>query len=265
MRPIPPNSPVLLQLRGRKGGERVLPPAGTPIPSASDGLFGLGGVGDPCILCRRCRLGPSSSRFSFPGGVGEAAAMAAPWNKSLLSRLRFVCASSGADEGYEGGIHGCWRPRHGVGSSGPRLLRRRSLLVNGLPRYVEGIDGEMQQAGCWVRGCEVDGLESLHRRLLSACSSSWSEEHGVCPRPICLHCFFLWRLLPKPLCDGVSLDLGVHAVFFPGWFSCRGWRRTAADGGRTSRRRLFGPLCNFSFLQGLLCKYGWTAVSSVLF
>ena len=78
----------------------MLPPAGTPIPSASDGLFGLGGVGDPCILCRRCRLGPSSSRFSFPGGVGEAAATAAPWNKSLLSRLRFVCASSGADEGY---------------------------------------------------------------------------------------------------------------------------------------------------------------------
>jgi len=75
---LPPNSPVLLQLRGRKGGERVLPPAGTPIPSASDGLFGLGGVGDPCIFCRRCRLGPSSSRFSFPGGVGEAAATATP-------------------------------------------------------------------------------------------------------------------------------------------------------------------------------------------
>ena len=79
-------------------GDSVVPPAGAPVPSASGGPPGLGCVGDPCLLVRRCTVGPSLSRFACPGDAGEAEAAAALWNKSLRSCPRFGDVISGAGE-----------------------------------------------------------------------------------------------------------------------------------------------------------------------
>ena len=77
----------------------MLPPAGTPIPSASDGLLGLGCVGDPRLLVWWCRVGPRLSRFRFPGAVGEAVTAAARRNKSLRLLHCLGGAFSGVGEG----------------------------------------------------------------------------------------------------------------------------------------------------------------------
>jgi len=78
----------------------VLPPAGPPVPYASGGRIGLGCIGDPRILARRCRIGPRSSRFRFPCGAGEAVTAAARrWNKSLRLLHRLGGVLSGVGEG----------------------------------------------------------------------------------------------------------------------------------------------------------------------
>jgi len=88
-----------LQLREERGRRLVLPPAGTPIPSISGGSSSLGCVGDPRLLARWCRVGPRSSRFRFPGAVGEAVTAAARRNKSLRLLHRLGGAFSGVGEG----------------------------------------------------------------------------------------------------------------------------------------------------------------------
>ena len=88
----------MLQLTRAREGDSVVPPAGAPVPSASGGPPGLGCVGDPCLLVRRCTVGPSLSRFACPGDAGEAEAAAALWNKSLRSCPRFGGVISGAGE-----------------------------------------------------------------------------------------------------------------------------------------------------------------------
>ena len=77
----------------------MLPPAGTPIPSISGGSSSLGCVGDPRLLARWCRVGPRSSRFRFPGAVGEAVTAAAWRNKSLRLLHRLGGVLSGVGEG----------------------------------------------------------------------------------------------------------------------------------------------------------------------
>ena len=91
-------APVLLQLRGRKEGDFVVPPAGTLILSASDGLLGLGCVGDPRLQRRRCTVGTSLSRSLCPGDAGEVEAAAALWNKSFRPRPYLGGVVSGAGE-----------------------------------------------------------------------------------------------------------------------------------------------------------------------
>lgn len=66
----------------------MLPPARSLFPFASGAPWGFGCVGDPRIFARRCRLGPRFARGVFPGDVGEATAVAAPWNKLSRSRPR---------------------------------------------------------------------------------------------------------------------------------------------------------------------------------
>ena len=98
----------------------MLPSARSPFPSASGGPLGFGCVGEWCIFGRRCRLCHSISRFSFPGVVAEAEVAMAPWNKSLLPRLRFVCAHSGA-------VEGCVRAELS-GAGGPAMAWFLSVL-----------------------------------------------------------------------------------------------------------------------------------------
>ena len=75
----------------------VLSPAGTPIPSASDGPFGFGCVGEGCFSVRRCRLCTSLSSLRVPGDDGETATSSAHWwNKSFRPRSRPVGVHSGA-------------------------------------------------------------------------------------------------------------------------------------------------------------------------
>ena len=76
----------------------MLPPARARFLCASGGPRGLGCGGDLCFLDRRCRVGPRLARLGFPGGDGEAAAAAQPWNKSLRPHPRFVGVYSGAGE-----------------------------------------------------------------------------------------------------------------------------------------------------------------------
>ena len=129
----------------------MLPPAGTPIPSASDGLLGLGCVGDPRLHHRRCRLGPRLARVWFPGGDGEAAAASRPWNKSLRSCPRLVGVYSGAGKGF---VRAGW-----TGAGG--LAEVRSYPVLGLSKIGVGSSALLL---CFVRAslerCRgiVDGL-----------------------------------------------------------------------------------------------------------
>ena len=88
----------LLQLRAAKRRSPVLLPARARFLFASGGPRGLGCGGDLCFLDRRCRVGPRLARLGFPGGDGEAAAAAQPWNKSLRPHPRFVGVHSGAGE-----------------------------------------------------------------------------------------------------------------------------------------------------------------------
>jgi len=103
-----------LQLREERGRRLVLPPAGTPIPSISGGSSSLGCVGDPRLLARWCRVGPRSSRFRFPGAVGEAVTAAVRRNKSLRLLHRLGGAFSGVGEGLV---------RRGLTELGALLLR----------------------------------------------------------------------------------------------------------------------------------------------
>ena len=94
-----PSRPLwVLQLRQAEERRIVLPSARSPFPSASGGPPGLGCVGDPCLLVRRCTVGPSLSRFACPGDAGEAEAAAALWNKFLRSCPHFGGVISGAGE-----------------------------------------------------------------------------------------------------------------------------------------------------------------------
>jgi len=88
----------------------VLPPARLLVLLASVGLLGRGCDGDMCFLDRWCRLGPRLSSFVFPGGGGEAAAAAQPWNKSLRSCPRFdgVCFGAGERPVGEGSPVSRW-------------------------------------------------------------------------------------------------------------------------------------------------------------
>ena len=54
------------EAKRRRSRPRVLPPARTPILSASDGRFGVGCEWDRCFSTARCSLGPSISRFRCP-------------------------------------------------------------------------------------------------------------------------------------------------------------------------------------------------------
>lgn len=85
-------------MRGRKEGDFVVPPAGTLILSASDGLLGLGCVGDPRLQRRRCTVGTSLSRSLCPGDASEVEAAAALWNKSFRPRPYLGGVVSGAGE-----------------------------------------------------------------------------------------------------------------------------------------------------------------------
>jgi len=93
----------------------VLPPARPLIPVASSGPLGLGCKGDLRFSAGRCRLGcslgPRLSRVGFPGGVGEVAAAAQPWNKSLRPCLRFAGVRFRAGERpvREGSLDSGWR------------------------------------------------------------------------------------------------------------------------------------------------------------
>lgn len=93
----------------------MLPPARPLIPVASGGPLGLGCEGDLRFSAGRCRLGcslgPRLSRVGFPGGVGEAAAAAQPWNKSLRPCLRFAGVRFRAGERpvREGSLDSGWR------------------------------------------------------------------------------------------------------------------------------------------------------------
>ena len=75
----------------------MLSPAGTPIPSASDGPFGFGCVGERCFSVRRCRLCTSLSSLRVPGDDDETAISSAYWwNKFFQPRSRPVGVHSGA-------------------------------------------------------------------------------------------------------------------------------------------------------------------------
>ena len=78
----------------------MLPPARSPVPFASGDLRGLGCEGDQRFSAWWCRLCPRASRLGFPGGVVEAAATAAPWNKVLQPRPRLGGVSSSVGEGF---------------------------------------------------------------------------------------------------------------------------------------------------------------------
>ena len=77
--------------------------------------MGLGCEGDLRFSAGRCRLGcslgPRLSRVGFPGGVGEVAAAAQPWNKSLRPCLRFAGVRFRAGERpvREGSLDSGWR------------------------------------------------------------------------------------------------------------------------------------------------------------
>jgi hypothetical protein len=72
----------------------VLPPARSPSPSVSGGLWGLGYVGGWWFSVRRCRLG--FHRRRFPGGAWSVEAASRLWNKFLLAFLYLaVMFSSG--------------------------------------------------------------------------------------------------------------------------------------------------------------------------
>lgn len=93
-----PNPPVL-QLRGAREGDSVLPPGRSLISLAADGPRGFGCDGDRRTFPRWCRLGPSRSRVCFPGSSGEVAAVELPWNKSLRPHPHFAGVCSVAAEG----------------------------------------------------------------------------------------------------------------------------------------------------------------------
>ena len=248
----------------------MLLPAGAPVPHASGGPRGPGCVESPRLFARQCRLGPSSSRCVFPGGDDETGAAPSPWNKSLRSRLRLAGVYSDANEGFVRaeftGAGGLAEVRFfldlgfsdaGVCSSvfQPSMV---GMSMERCRRTVVGIeDGRLVDLGFYLAAC-----------LLVLYSSSWSEKYGVRPRPKLLYCFLLMRLVSKHPCDGTSTDLGVLAMApllrcWPG----QQWRTTeaAAESGCGEHKRSLGPHCNFSFVQGLLCKLVCTPVLSVCF
>jgi hypothetical protein len=121
---------------------------------------------------------------------------------------------------------------------------------------------------CGRFGWAESGSSSNFPRCKSSASiDSWSEEPGVCPRPMLLHCCFhpgldvryLLRLASKHFCDGAPPDLGY-------WRLLR-HRRPAVQRRRSTEisadlgiHRVHGPQCNFFFCQGPLCKMVQTAV-----
>jgi len=95
--PSHPRSPPLV---GEAKGKRrvVLPPAGRPFPSASDGLHGLGCEGNERAFARGCSVGTFRSRFGLPGCACRVETAWPWWNKVLRSSLYLTIARSGAGD-----------------------------------------------------------------------------------------------------------------------------------------------------------------------
>ena len=223
----------LLQLRAAKRRSPVLPPARARFLFASGGPRGLGCGGNLRFLDRRCRVGPRLARLGFPGGVGEAAAAAQPWNKSLRPHPRFVGVYSGAGERSVG---------EELASSGvfARVVSSpdlRSSCVGVLPAMVQpGLDWSSPGScsGIAKGFVVVEWMESL---LLLAVRRQKEWFHGLrCSGCVpSRHAFFVASLCgsSQRLCAmDLLLALGVLLFFFGlgvrrGRGERRRWRRTA--------------------------------------
>jgi len=230
---------------------------------------GSGCVESPRLFARQCRLGPSSSRCVFPGGDDETGAAPSPWNKSLRFRLCLAGVYSDANEGFVRaeftGPGGLAEVRFfldlgfsdvGVCSSvfQPSMV---GMSMERCRRTVVGIeDGRLVDLGFYLAACWC--CAQVHGRRSMGCVPGRSSSTV----------FLLMRLVSKHPCDGTSTDLGVLAMApllrcWPG----QQWRKTeaAAESGCEEHKRSLGPHCNFSFVQGLLCKLVCTPVLSVCF